>query len=433
MKVFLALCLLAVVAAVIAAPSGPAVLVPHVSPIAHNESSITTSAHDSEDHEEPASTDEDEHVFGGSRHTVVGSVASSPVRGVFGSRPTRTVTLEANRPVAGGPAVLVPHVSPIAHNESSVTASAHDSEDHEEPASTDEDEHVFGGSRHTVVGSVASSPVRGVFGSRPTRTVTLEANRPVAGGPAVLVPHVSPIAHNESSVTASAHDSEDHEEPASTEEDEHVSGGSRHTVVGSVASSPIRGVFGSRPTRTVTLEANRPVAGGPAVLVPHVSPIAHNESSVTASAHDSEDHEEPASTEEDEHVSGGSRHTVVGSVASSPIRGVFGSRPTRSVTLEANHPVAGHAASSSHDETTSSSAILRPHRQETTTRRGIPIPVILGEDGKPIAQAQVGHPSLTAVARGNAHDTEAVTEHNEEARESSEDEDSEHNSQVSHN
>ncbi|XP_047471859.1 uncharacterized protein LOC125027094 isoform X1 [Penaeus chinensis] len=250
--------------------------------------------------------------------------------------------------------------------------------------------------------------------------------------PAVLVPHVSPIAHSQSSVIASVHDSENHEEPASTDEDEHVFGGSRHTVVGSVASSPDRGVFGSRPTRTVTLEANRPVVGGPSVLVPHVSPIAHSESNVTASVHDSENHEEPASTDEDEHVFGGSRHTVVGSVASSPDRGVFGSRSARSVTLEANHPVAGHDAGSSHDETSGSSASLKPHRQETTTRRGIPIPVVLGDDGRPIAQAQVGHPSL-AVTHGDAHDTEAVTEHDEEAHESSaEEEDSEHSSQVSH-
>ncbi|XP_063593459.1 uncharacterized protein LOC134770478 [Penaeus indicus] len=115
----------------------------------------------------------------------------------------------------------------------------------------------------------------------------------------------------------------------------------------------------------------------PAVLVPHVSPTAHSESSVITSAHDSEDHEEPASTDEDEHVFGGSRHTVVDSedysVAPSPDHGSFGSRPTRTVTLEANHPVAGHAASSSHDEASGSSAILRPQRQETTTRRGIPV------------------------------------------------------------
>lgn len=162
----------------------------------------------------------------------------------------------------------------------------------------------------------------------------------------------------------------------------------------------------------------------PAVLVPHVSPTAHSVSSVGASGN----HGQPASTDEDEHALGGTRQTVVGSVAPSPVRGVFGSRPTRTVTLEDNHPV---AASSSHDETSGSSATSRPHRQESSTRRGIPIPVVLRDDGQPSAQAQVGHPSLTAVTHGDAHNTEAVTEHDEEAHESSdEEEDSEHNSQA---
>ncbi|XP_037794894.1 uncharacterized protein LOC119590173 [Penaeus monodon] len=249
--------------------------------------------------------------------------------------------------------------------------------------------------------------------------------------PAVLVPHVSPTAHSKSSVSASVHDTESHEEPASTDEDEHVFGGSRHTVVDSedysVAPSPDHGVFGSRSTKTVTLEANHPVAGNPAVLVPHVSPTAHSESSVGASLHVSENHGQPASTDEDEHALGGSRHTVVGSVASSPEHGVLGSRSTRSVTLEANHTVTGHNATSPRAETSVSSATSRPHRQESSTRRMIPVPLVLRGDGPASARAQVGHPSLTAVTRGDAHDAEAATEHDEEAHESSaEKEDSQH-------
>lgn len=97
MRVLSGLSLLVVVAVAVAAPSDPAVLVPQVSPTAHSVSGVSTTVSSVEDKNKP--------VFGGSRHTILGSedysVGASPDHSAFGSRPTRTATEESPRPIAG--------------------------------------------------------------------------------------------------------------------------------------------------------------------------------------------------------------------------------------------------------------------------------------------------------------------------------------------
>ncbi|XP_042863939.1 uncharacterized protein LOC122248161 [Penaeus japonicus] len=99
MKVASCLCLLAVVVAVTAAPSDPAVVVHHVSPTFHSDSDSgfngSAEEYDTYD-DEPAYDDpaHDEHIVGGSQHTIIGaedySISSSPDHGSFGKRSTET-------------------------------------------------------------------------------------------------------------------------------------------------------------------------------------------------------------------------------------------------------------------------------------------------------------------------------------------------------